>query len=373
MFQKLIEKAEIQFSALKPFVLYKKPLEQNVIGLFQNDDALHYVQDYTKNGFVFAPFNADQPTILMQIDEKVIVVYQKAKTTNEPSEIKVEEDDQSKEFHINLVKKGIDAIKSSVFKKVVLSRKIEVGIKKSAFILFQELLANYDNAFCYLWYHPKVGLWLGATPEILLRTENSHLKTMSLAGTQKYIGNESPEWGMKELEEQALVTSYISNAIAPEVKQLKISETTSVRAGNLWHLRTSVSGIMNNNAIHSIIKALHPTPAVCGLPKKETKAFIIAHENYNREFYTGFLGELNFKEEQFRSGNRRNKENQAYKTVKNTSSLYVNLRCMQVKQDKAYIYVGGGITKDSIPNKEWEETVAKSKTMLKVLLDLKSS
>ena len=46
---------------------------------------------------------------------------------------------------------------------------------------------------------------------------------------------------------------------------------------------------------------------------------------------------------------------------------------MQVKQDKAYIYVGGGITKDSIPNKEWEETVAKSKTMLKVLLDLKSS
>ena len=81
------------------------------------------------------------------------------------------------------------------------------------------------------------------------------------------------------------------------------------------------------------------------------------------------MGELNFKEEQFRSGNRRNKENQAYKTIKNTSSLYVNLRCMQIKQDKAYIYVGGGITKDSIPNKEWEETVAKSKTMLKVLLD----
>lgn len=368
MFQILIEKAKKHFGDLKPFVLYRKPLEQNVIGLFQNDDALHYVQDYTTNGFIFAPFNSDEPTILFRIDEKLIVEYNGIKKFQGATENNFELATVEKAFHINLVEKGIEAIKNDAFKKVVLSRKIEVSIKKSPFELFQELLANYNNAFCYVWYHPKIGLWLGATPEILLRTENAQLKTMSLAGTQKYTGTETPKWGTKELEEQALVTSYITNAIQSEVNQLKISDTTSVRAGDLWHLRTSVTGIMKSNTIPKIVNALHPTPAVCGLPKKETKAFILNNENYNREYYTGFLGELNFKEELLRAGNKRNKENQVYKTIKNTSSLYVNLRCMQIKKDKAYIYVGGGITKDSNPIKEWEETVAKSKTMLKVLL-----
>tara|TARA_R110002050_G_scaffold282950_1_gene431081 strand:- start:217 stop:594 length:378 start_codon:yes stop_codon:yes gene_type:complete len=125
---------------------------------------------------------------------------------------------------------------------------------------------------------------------------------------------------------------------------------------------------MKKNNINPIVKALHPTPAVCGLPKKTTKEFILKNENYNRAYYTGFLGELNFKEETSRSGNQRNKENQVYKTIKNTTSLYVNLRCMQLEDTKAYIYVGGGITQDSDPNKEWEETVAKSNTMLSVVV-----
>lgn len=369
MFHNLIEKAEKHFSTLKPFVLYRKPLEQKVTGLFQQDDEVHYVTNFTNNGFVFAPFNSDQETIILQIDEKEIATFEVAEMAKKSFDDNLTIDATQKEIHENLIKKGIEAIQNNAFKKVVLSRKLEIEIKKSPFVLFQELLTNYGNAFCYLWYHPKVGLWLGATPEILLRTENTQLKTMSLAGTQKYTGTDNPVWGSKELEEQQLVTEFISEAIQTEVKQLKISETESVRAGNLWHLRTSVSGIMVDNTINTIVKALHPTPAVCGLPKKETKEFILQNENYNREFYTGFLGELNFKEEILRSGNRRNKENQVYKTIKNTSSLYVNLRCMQLKANTAIIYVGGGITKDSDPLKEWEETVAKSKTMLKVLLD----
>jgi len=95
---------------------------------------------------------------------------------------------------------------------------------------------------------------------------------------------------------------------------------------------------------------LHPTPAVCGLPKNEAKSFILENENYDRKYYTGFLGELNSDVNGI-----------------NTSSLYVNLRCMEIAKDEAIIYVGGGITKDSIPEKEWEETVRKTATMKKVL------
>ncbi|QWX85474.1 chorismate-binding protein [Cellulophaga sp. HaHaR_3_176] len=365
MFTDLIQKAENSLETAKPFVLYRKPKEIKVIGVFQNSDALHFIKDYSESGFVFAPFNAEQETILTLIDDRVEAIFESESKSNNQNRIVTANTD--KELHINLIKRGIKSIENNEFQKVVLSRKIDVETQKTAVELFKDLLSTYSNAFCYLWYHPKVGTWLGATPEILLQIERKQLKTMSLAGTQKYTGDDTPVWGNKELKEQELVTQYIVEALADEVEGLKISETESVRAGNLLHLRTSVSGKLKNAVIKNVIHALHPTPAVCGLPKNTTKAFILEHENYDRAYYTGFLGELNFKEESLRSNNRKNRENQVYKAIKNTNALYVNLRCMQLKNTAASIYVGGGITKESDPIKEWEETVAKSDTMLKVL------
>lgn len=365
MFIDLIQKAENSLSTAKPFVLYRKPKETKVVGVFQDSDTLHFIKDYSESGFVFAPFNAEKETILVHADEREEAIFESITKANNKSNIVVANTD--KEFHINLIKKGIIGIEKDEFQKVVLSRKIDVETQKTAIELFVDLLSTYSNAFCYLWYHPKVGTWLGATPEILLQIERKQLKTMSLAGTQKYTGDNTPVWGNKELEEQELVTQYIAQALATEVDDLKISETESVRAGNLLHLRTSVNGKLKNAAIENVVHALHPTPAVCGLPKNTTKAFILQNENYDRAYYTGFLGELNLKEENLRSNNRKNRENQVYKAIKNTSALYVNLRCMQLKNTTASIYVGGGITKESDPIKEWEETVAKSDTMLRVL------
>ena len=84
-------------------------------------------------------------------------------------------------------------------------------------------------------------------------------------------------------------------------------------------------------------------------------------------FIQVFLGELNIKVSQSRNSNKRNVENNAYSTIKTTSHLFVNLRCMQIKGQNALIYVGGGVTKDSNAKDEWEETVNKAQTMLCVL------
>ena len=273
----------------------------------------------------------------------------------------------AKSHHIALVEKAIKSIEKGDFRKVVLSRKALVALEHSPVTLFKNLLSRYDTALCYLWFHPKVGLWLGATPEILLKTRNRRLTTMSLAGTQTFEGDIHPTWGQKEREEQKLVTDYIEDALEDQVLHLERSETETVRAGELLHLRTKLTGILKDNSLESIIKALHPTPAVCGLPKTITKDFIIENEGYNREYYTGFLGELNLYDKKQRNANRANQENQAYRSVVKTSTLFVNLRCMQIKNEQAHIYVGGGITKDSNPEREWEETVAKSKTMLDIL------
>ena len=252
--------------------------------------------------------------------------------------------------------------------------------------LFQELLVTYPTAFVYLWYHPQVGLWLGATPETLLKLEGSSFKTMALAGTQQFAGSMEVNWGEKERQEQQFVTdSILENLIKSGVSSSEVesSEPYTAKAGNLLHIRTDITGKIPNSkfqipkpgsrnspedsGLKILISALHPTPAVCGLPKEKAKKFILSEENYDREFYTGFLGELNLQSSSNRSRNKRNVENLAYRTVKKETALFVNLRCMKLEGEAAALYIGGGITKDSSPEAEWEETVNKSQTMKKVL------
>lgn len=193
---------------------------------------------------------------------------------------------------------------------------------------------------------------------------------MSVAGTKKAEKTEPPVWTSKEIDEQQIVTDAIEAALEGKVEHLRITEVRNYRAGNLWHLKTDISGVISTgttSSLKNIVVSLHPTPAVCGLPKEGAKNFILAHEHYDREFYSGFLGELNLKSKKTRSANRRNKENQAYNVVKKETNLFVNLRCMRLSKSLASLFVGGGIVKDSNSESEWEETQHKSQTMLRVL------
>ena len=367
MFAELLKSLVKHYDNRLPFVVYRKPKEELVHSIFQEDAQVHLVNDFAETGFVFAPFDSNERAVLLKCDAIREAKYTSKNEATVTTEISIELDISQKEFHVNLVKKGIAQIEQGEFKKVVLSRMVETSCRTAPVELFEKMLKKYPTAFCYLWHHPEIGTWLGATPEILLKAENQQFTTMSLAGTQKYEGNEHPEWGDKELKEQQLVTDYISSALQNSVSHLNIGNRESIRAGNLLHLRTKLSGRMKKGSLAQIIKALHPTPAVCGLPMSTTKEFILANENYKRDYYTGFLGELNFKSVKDRSSNSRNQENKAYRSVKNTTTLFVNLRCMQHKESRAHIYVGGGVTQDSNAEKEWQETVAKSKTMLQVL------
>lgn len=234
--------------------------------------------------------------------------------------------------------------------------------------VFKRLLNAYPSAFAYCWFHPQIGLWLGATPETLIKIEGSQFSIMALAGTQDYTGTLNVNWKDKEKQEQQYVTDFIINNIRPAVEQLKVSEVETVRAGNLVHLKTVVSARLKRaTPLRQIIEVLHPTPAVCGLPKEAAKQFILKNENYKRSFYTGFLGELNIEKTARPRSGKRNIENRAYAITKNSTQLYVNLRCMQIKDKTAILYVGGGITESSNPESEWEETQLKSLVVKNVL------
>ena len=367
MFSDFLEKVDYQYKAGLPFTAYRKPNEAQVKAIFQNDMVIHEAKNFTEEGFVFAPFDSTSPAILLKPNKTETSIFSKKSNYFPDVDCEIDVSEVEKVSHINLVNEGIEEIKNGRLRKVVLSRAIKTETEINPISIFERLLDTYSSAFCYIWFHPKIGLWLGATPEKFLKLENGQLRTNSLAGTQPFTGNLEPTWGNKEREEQQLVTEYIHEALKEIASDVLVSKVSTIKAGNLLHLKTSISGKINPNLLPEIIKRLHPTPAVCGLPKEVSKNFILKHENYDREFYTGFLGELNLTSQTKRNSDRKNIENGAYRSIKKSTELFVNLRCLQVVDHKAVIYVGGGITKDSHPEREWEETANKSRTMLKVL------
>ncbi|NAS13443.1 chorismate-binding protein [Poritiphilus flavus] len=349
-FENFLLKAEDHLTRKIPFVLYRKPSDPLVKGIFQRDEHSFFLSDFTERGFVFAPFNSNKPALLLRPDEQVSTSYQHgANKTGQLTEPPAA-DTQAQQFHLDLVAKGIAKIKAGDLEKVVLSRNIEARGHHSPLKVFQTLLNKYITAFCYLWYHPVSGLWMGATPETLVSIRKNELTTMSLAGTYSYQDGKPPVWTTKERKEQGLVTTYLLDKLRPFTTALELTEENAVRAGQLWHLMSQIRGRLKKNELGEVIRALHPTPAVCGIPLEVAKDFILEKEGYDREFYTGYLGELGLDGE-------------------SDCDLYVNLRCMQLVNDMALVYVGGGITAESDPQSEWGETVAKSNTMLKALFN----
>lgn len=372
----LFQQLEDQYAMQLPFVAYKKPGRGNLNVIFQNDSRLHETTTFEESGFIFAPFEKGKKRVLIP-GKPLIAPFDFAEDFTDTSIENTSKFkpvsatlNEEKQIHIRLVTKAIEEIKFSNLQKVVLSRKQTARNVKDPLYLFKALVNSYPDAFTYVFFHPEIGMWLGATPETLLSVNGLRFKTMALAGTQAFLDNKEVSWGNKEIDEQQLVVDDIVNNLETlHIKKLNVGERQTIRAGNVLHLRSVISGVMqagNHNLAH-IITALHPTPAVCGLPRNTAESFIKQHENYDREFYTGFLGEINQEEENFRSQNRRNTENLAYKSIKKSTDLYVNLRCMQYVEKQVHVYVGGGITRNSVPEDEWEETVAKAQTMLRVL------
>lgn len=360
-----------------PFVVYRKPNETTIKALLQKTSDLNFTKDFKEKGFVFSPFDTRENSVLIPIDDSEVISVSSLIYNSDNVDVKLNEiqsdnpvnSSESKAFHINLIKKGIAEIKQTRIKKVVLSRHEKVDVDDANPItIFKKLLKTYKSAFVYCWFHPKVGMWLGATPETLIKIEGRQFSIMALAGTQNYKGTLDVEWKDKEKEEQNIVTNFIVEELKPLVEKVKTSETETVKAGNLLHLKTMISARLKaNSSLKDVVSVLHPTPAVCGYPKQDAKSFILENEDYNREFYTGFLGELNFDLKKSPRSGKRNIENRAYALTKKSTQLYVNLRCMQLKDDKAVIYVGGGITASSNPEDEWEETISKSLVIKTVL------
>ncbi|RSK44212.1 chorismate-binding protein [Hymenobacter perfusus] len=258
-----------------------------------------------------------------------------------------------------LVAAGVTAIEAGTVQKVVSSRAVRRLLPAGfdALAAFDELQERYPNAFVSLVSAPGAGTWLGATPEVLAEIDEQHVfRTMALAGTQPLLPGMKPataRWAHKDLEEHAMVARYIVNCF----KQLRLREydergPRTVTAGQLLHLRTDFAVHLREVPFPSLgtdmLRLLHPTPAVGGVPKQPALEFLRRHEGYDRAYYAGFLGPVNLPDA-------------------GQSRLYVNLRCLQLRPQEAILYAGTGLTADSEPAREWQETELKLRTVGAIL------
>lgn len=258
---------------------------------------------------------------------------------------------------IQTVRAGLGAIEAGQLEKVVPSRIREIEIPPDGDLLmyFQLLVARYPQALVSLVSSTATGTWLGASPELLVSQDQAGtFRTVALAGTQPYVPGtdiKKISWTQKDIEEQAFVSRYIINCF----KKIRLREyeehgPRTYRAGNLLHLKTEYT--VDTKATHFpelasvMLKLLHPTSAVCGMPLEPALAFLRTHEMHARDLYAGFIGPVD---------------------IAGGTHLYVNLRCMQWLGGRARLYAGAGVTADSDPAAEWNETEMKINTILKVL------
>lgn len=323
------------------------------------------------DGFVFAPFTAgvNTPVLLIRPDEVEQKPVADAVQNNETLRLTdaCAASDQSWDsgertaYHdvFSLFHSQLDGER---FEKVVLSRcsVISVDESESPELLFNRACCLYPRMFIALVSTNRGGTWLMATPEVLLEGQGREWRTIALAGTMRLTdeqlsfdtpecpaAQDTIEWSSKNIREQRYVASYIREKLSSLTSEITETEPYTTRAGRLVHLRSDFRfRLRKGEGIGRLIQALHPTPAVCGIPQGDTYDFIRRNEGFDRKYYSGFAGRVN------RNGD---------------TNLFVTLRCMQITDNGYSLYAGGGLLRDSIEEAEWAETEAKMETMRKCI------
>lgn len=362
--------------------IWRYPEDENIHFIVNFSTELQPVKDVMESktpGFVFSPFETDNNSYLIKADlhfdlqgnitanksdyniatkkEQFLKYLENNRSEAETvNKIQVESTDDDEASYKNLVELAVQSIHAGQFQKVVPARKKEILFDQplNTGINFIRVAEAYPTAFVSLVYIPQTGLWLGATPELLISVKDNIFKTVALAGTQKSEGATSVSnvaWTQKEIEEQALVSRYIINCFKKiRLREFDEAGPKTVAAGNLLHLKTEFKVDMAATNFPDLgeimLKLLHPTSAICGMPLEPARKFLQEHEKCDRQYFSGYLGPANFN---------------------NCTHLYVNLRCMHIEDSKATLYAGAGVTEDSQPDKEWLETEIKMSTLLNII------
>jgi isochorismate synthase len=294
-------------------------------------------------GFAISTFDIDDsPVYTIPCDEQFDIDNIDSLITNN-EQYTMPTVGSTREEHKEEVKSIQNAIARGEISKAIAARCIVTsrnGMRLSE--SFKILCETYPEAFVFCYHTDLHGTWLGASPELLLRHHNGCTESVALAGTR--LAGCHDEWDNKNIEEHNIVTLYIIQKYIETGISVEVQAAYTKQAGPVEHRCQLIRGKAKDPM--ALALKLSPTPALSGYPQREAIRLIESIETFSRGCYGGFCGPIDSDKD---------------------LDLYVNLRSMQLDNERIALYVGGGITKDSDANEEWDETCKKSTTLINPL------
>lgn len=241
-------------------------------------------------------------------------------------------------------------------RKAVLSRRISCCTAMDPVELADRYFASLPSTFRALYFTQETGLWITATPELLIKASASpeedavtHFETMSLAGTRSK--GSSDDWDAKNRAEHQAVLDFICDALRESGLEPQVGERHEVAFGDVEHIchRISADGHAN---VFELLDNLSPTPALAGLPRDLAIKTISQLEIHHRQCYGGLVG-----------------------TISGSSiDAYVNIRSALLSPHhgpddsmEVNIFAGGGIMPDSVASVEWREAARKAMPLYSII------
>ncbi len=241
--------------------------------------------------------------------------------------------------------------------KVVLARRLDLAARDSLDVAgsLRRLAASAPESSVFA-FRRGDATFMGATPERLVRTDGCSYRTAAIAGSIRRGADAAEDEALaadllasdKEREEHSVVVRTIRRQLTPISEAIDVAaEPQVLRLRHVQHLATEISGtVVANRGLLALGELLHPTPAVGGEPRAAALAMIDEHEGFDRGWYAGPIGWL---------------------SPDGDGELMVALRCGLVWPNRAALFAGCGIVADSDPDREWEESTIKIRTLAAAL------
>ncbi len=263
----------------------------------------------------------------------------------------------SKSSFLNMVKKAKNFIKIGDIFQVVLSQRFEAKLSKDPIDIYKKLRVTNPSPFMFFFNFPDFQI-IGASPEILVRLRHNKITVRPIAGTRprgkNYVQDKFYEKDLlndkKELSEHLMLLDLGRNDAGKvsKINTVKVTESFTIeKYSHVMHIVSNVTGVYNNK--YSKFKSLlagFPAGTVSGAPKIRAMEIIDQLEKTKRKVYAGGIG---------------------YFSANGEFDTCIALRTAMVKNKKFYVQAGAGIVADSVPLKEYEETVNKAKALINAL------
>ncbi|MFV1966183.1 MAG: anthranilate synthase component I [Pirellulaceae bacterium] len=255
------------------------------------------------------------------------------------------------------VRKCVDYIRAGDIFQVVISQRLEVDVQADPFEMYRSLRVVNPSPFMFFLRSRETTL-VGSSPEIMCRVMDGKVTIRPLAGTRKRGRTDEEDCRLaaelladpKERAEHVMLVDLGRNDVGRVARygSVTLSDVMVIeRYSHVMHITSNVTGeLADGEDAFDALRASLPAGTVSGAPKVRAMEIIDELEPHRRGPYAGAVGYFDF------GGNM---------------DTCITLRTLVVQGNKAYIQVGAGIVADSVPEREYQETLNKARGLLKAI------